>query len=118
MFERENAGIIAEHFSNFFLRESCHLIESRIQGIVGSNIETTRQVIHGDRADTCHKDSSQGSVSRSLDGIEELAEIAFTMRLLTITLQVLLVGKDRIGEVVVFIYEEIDFLIDLVTSLA
>ena len=118
MIERKHAGIIAEHLSHFFLRKTSHLVELWCQRVVGTDIETTRQVVHGDRTDTGDKDSSKGSSCRTLDGVEELAKITLAMGLLAITLQVLLVGKDIVGEVVVLIDEEIDALAYFRTNLA
>ena len=118
MVERQHTGIIAQHLAHFLLRETCHLVEFRSQGIVGANVETTRQVVHRDRADTRHEDSSQGSARSSLDGVEETAQISLAVRLLAIAVQVLLIGENHIGEVVVLVDKEINLLSSLHSLLA
>lgn len=110
MIERQYAGIVAQHISYFILCESCHLIEFRSQGVIGADIESACQVIHGDRANACYEDTCQSIACSSFDSIKEFSEISFAMGLCAVSLLMLLVSKNLIGEVVVLVNEEINLL--------
>ena len=99
---------------NISERKSSHFIESWIQRVVGANIEAAGQVVHRHGTHACHKDSSETVDRGILDCIEELAEITLAMCLFQVSALMSLVGKNLIGEVVVLIDEEIDFLTYLI----
>lgn len=53
-----------------------------------TDIETAGHIVHCHRADTCHETTLDGRLGTRLDGVEELAEITFAVRLALIVLQV------------------------------
>ena len=118
MVEWQYIRVISEHLSYFLLGEARHLIELWSERVVGADVEATCQVVHCYRADACNEDTSQCRACRPLDGVEEKTEIALAMCLVAVTLQVFLVGKDVVGEVVVLVDEEINLLSCISTFLA
>ena len=59
MAEWQHAGVISQHFTHFILGESHHLVELRRQGIVGTDVETAGQIIHGYGTYSCKENSAQ-----------------------------------------------------------
>ena len=59
-----------------------------------------------------------GIASRTLDGVEELAQVSLSMGLVAIPHKMLLMGENHVGEVVVLIDEEINLLSYLLAFLA
>ena len=118
MTERTNRRIVGQHLPHFFLRKSRHLVKLGAQGIVGADVETTGQIIHRHRTDTCYENTLQGCTCSRLHRIKEETQIAFAMRLLAITGHILRLSKDLIGKMVVLIYEEIDLLTNFITYFA
>ena len=117
MTERTNRRIVGQHLTYFFLRKSRHLVKLGAQGIVGTDVETTGQIIHRHRTDTCYENTLQGCTCSRLHRIKEETQIAFAMRLLAITGHILRLSKNLIGKMVVLIYEEIDLLTNFITLL-
>ena len=101
-------GIIVQHLPHLFLRETGHFVEERFQGIVGPDVETAGQVIHRDRTDTGHEESLDGLVGPILDHIVKLADVPLTMRLLAILVEAVRLGQNLVGEVVVFVDQEVE----------
>ena len=44
--EWTGGGIIGKHLADFFFRETYHLVKFRCERVVGSDIETTCEVVH------------------------------------------------------------------------
>ena len=110
MIEWACCGVILQHIPYIFFCESCHFIEFRSQRVIGADIESACQVIHRYRANACYEDTCQGIACCSLDGIEEFSEISFAMGLYAVSLFMLLVCENLVGEVVVLVNEEINLL--------
>ena len=108
MIERQDSCIILQHLPHFFLRETSQIIEAWTQRIVCSYVESTCQIIHCHRTNTRHEYPSERTTSSPFDSIEELSQIPLSMRLLAITHQMLLVGKNHVSEIVVLVDEEIN----------
>ena len=106
-------GVIREHVSYLFLGKSCHLIESIAQCIVGPDVKTACQVIHGDWSDTCYEHSFYGRVGARLDGVEEGSQVPCTMCLRAVIVKTFWLGKNLVGEVVVLIDKQIYLLTSL-----
>ena len=108
--ELEVLAVVGKHLSHFSLGESHHLVETIVQGIVGADVEATGEVVERYRTDTRDEDTLDTRISARLDGVEEGTQVARTVRLSLVFIQTGGIGEDVVGEVVVLVNEEINFL--------
>lgn len=55
MIEWACCGVILQHIPYIFFCESCHFIELWIQRVIGADVESAGQVIHGNRTHSRYK---------------------------------------------------------------
>ena len=111
--ELEVLAVVGEHLSHFSLRESNHLVETVVQGIVGADVEAAGEVVECHGTDTRDEDTLDTRISARLDGVEEGTQVARTVRLSLVFIQTGGIGEDVVGEVVVLVNEEINLCICL-----
>ena len=63
MMKLTSGTIVIQHFANILFRKSCQFVELRRSGIVGADVETAGQIVHGYRADTRHETTFNGRIS-------------------------------------------------------
>ena len=85
--ERTGGGIVSEHLTHFFFRETYHLVEFRCERVVGSDIETACEVVHCHRAYAGDETPLDAGVGSGFDFIEEGAQITFAMCFVRIAVQ-------------------------------
>ena len=110
MAERTVRWIISQHFAHFFFGEPHHLVKLGGKWVVRADVEATRQVIHRYGAYTGDETTLYAGISSCLHLIEESTQITFAMRFISVAVQAFGIRKDGVGEVVVFVDEEIHFL--------
>ena len=106
-------AIVGQHLAHFLLRKAHHLVETICEGVVRADIESAGEVIEGDGADPGDEDTLDSGVRSCLDRVEERAQITRAVRLSLVFIQTGGIGEDVVGEVVVFIDEEVYFRIRL-----
>ena len=109
MVEGELLGVVSEHVAHLVLCEAHHLVESVCKRIIGADVESAGEVIEGHRADTCDEYALNGRVCACLDGVKECAQVACAVSLPLVFFEARGIGEDMVGEVVVFVYEEVYF---------
>ena len=108
----EGAGsrIVGQHLAHFLFREAHQLVKLRCEGVVGADVEAAGEVVHRHGAYSCDETTLDAGISPCFYFIEESAQVAFTVRFVGVAVQAFGVGEDGVGEVVVFVDEEIHLL--------
>ena len=53
-------GIVCQHFAHFLFGEAYHLVESVGKGIIGADVESTREVVKRHWDHTCDENTLYG----------------------------------------------------------
>ena len=113
--EWTGGGIVSEHLAHFFFRETYHLVEFRCERVVGSDIETTCEVVHCHGTYAGDETTLDAGIGSGFDFIEKSAQITFAMCFVRIAMQAFYIREDGIGEMVVFVDKEVNTLVGLIT---
>ena len=110
MIELVMLAIVCQHLAHLLLCKAHHLVEAVGQRIVRADVESACEVIEGYWTYTCDEYTLDGRVCSCLYGVEECAQVACAVSLALIFVKTCGIGEDMIGEVVILVDEEIDFL--------
>ena len=87
MIEWARCGVVFQHIPYILFCESCHFIELWIQCVIGADVESAGQVIHGNRAHSRHKTTLDSRVRSGLYGVEKTAQVTGAVCLASIIVQ-------------------------------
>ena len=105
--------VVGQHLAHFLFGEAYHLVEAVGEGIVSADVESARKVVKRHGTYACDENTFDGWVSARLYGVEECAQIACAMCLLTVFFFTRGIREYVVGEMVILVDEEIDLLTSL-----
>ena len=109
--------IVRQHLAHLLLGEAYHLVEGVREGVVRSDIESAREVVEGHGAHASDEDALDGRICTSLYRVEESAQVACAVCLALVFVETRRVREDMVGEMVIFVDEEVDLQTSVIAGL-